>query len=218
MHGEDHTPLLHHLRELAVGLDHDDGVAGLQRHHDLVEIGLDTHLKPFHRRLGHGEGRVSVEIGDIVPERAVVQADADGGAVLLADGEETGELAAGLLMVLVEIAGVDADLLHDGRDGNGRLRREVNVGHEGRLYALCAQPAADFGDVRHVLEARHGDADQLRAGCGHATALGDRPFNVGSMGVAHRLRDDGEVGTDADAAADGNGQGFHLTGRVLFPG
>ena len=53
MERKDDTPFLHHPGKFPVSFDHDDRIAGLQRNHDLVEIRLDAHLDPLHRRQGH---------------------------------------------------------------------------------------------------------------------------------------------------------------------
>ena len=59
----------------------------------------------------------------------MVQADAYGRAVLLANGNEPGELLPCLLMVGMEVAGIDADLIHERRDRKGRLGGEMDIRH-----------------------------------------------------------------------------------------
>ena len=82
----------------------------------------------------------------------------------------------------------------------------VEVADDGRLPALGADA---FDDVRHGLGGLivvDGDADQLGAGAGERGDLLDGGFDVGGVGVGHRLDDDGGVGPDADAAdVDGDG-------------
>ena len=90
----------------------------------------------------------------------MVQADADGAVVLLAPLEELAEELAGLVVVRVEIARVDADLLHHRHHGHGDLGAEVDVGYQGDIGLHAA---ADFPEGGDVGEGGHGDADDLRA-------------------------------------------------------
>ena len=143
----------------------------------------------LHGRLGHGMGRIAVQVGDPLAQGTVVQADADGGSMLLADLDEFRELAAGLRMVRGEIARIDPHLLHIGRHGNGRRRREMNVRDQRGPDAQRAQTVADRLHVRHILQARTGDPDQAGPGLTHPQALLHGSFHIVRMGIAHGLRD-----------------------------
>ena len=65
----------------------------------------------------------------------------------------------------------------------------------------------DVGDGLGGVIVVDGDADHLGAGAGEGGDLLDGGFDVGGVGVGHRLDDDGGVGADADVA-DGDGNGF----------
>ena len=189
MQGE-HMPLLaHHLHELPVGLGHDDGVARLERNDHAVEFPFDTHLHPFHRGGRHREGRVAVALGDVASQRAVVEAYAYGGPVFAAYLDEPRELLAGLVVVAVEVTGVDAHLLHLRSHRDRGLGREVDVGAERHPASRLAEPAAYLPDVLHVVDAGHCDAYEARPRFRKPEALGDRGVYVIGVGVAHGLYD-----------------------------
>ena len=100
-------------------------------------------------------------------------------------------------MVAVEIARVDADLLHVRRYGERGGGGEMDIGHEGSRDPLGTQLRTDGSDVFHIGHRRDGDADQLRScGC-HAAALVHRGFHLVRMGIAHRLDNDAFLGADA---------------------
>ena len=209
MQREHDAPLLHPPHQFAVSLRHHDGIAGFQRDDDVQEIRFDAHLQPLHGRHGHGVRGVAVALGDIAAERTVVESHADGGAVLLADGEESGELRARLFVVGMEVARIDADLFHDGRHGYGRLGREMDVRDQRNRAACRPQAALDLRQVRDVLQARDRDAHQLRAGSGELQRLGHRGLDVGSVRIAHRLDGDGMPAADDQFIADPDGKGIN---------
>ncbi len=60
-------------------------------------------------------------MGDGRAEGAVIETYAYGCAMLLAYGNQFGELASGHVVVAVEVSGIDADLLDDRSHGNGSL-------------------------------------------------------------------------------------------------
>ena len=208
MEREDDTALLHHPGKFPVGLDHHDRIAGLEGHDHLVELRLEAHVDPFHGGQGHRPGRIPVSFDDIGTQRTVVQANTDGRPAPLAFLQETGELAPCLPVVLVEVARIDPDLFHDGGDGDGRLRREMDVGNQRDMASGGPQARFDFPYMRNVLQAGHGDPDELRTGRRQAQALGHRRFDIIRMGVAHRLYDDGVVSADEDVT-DLDDTGFH---------
>ena len=216
MQGEDNTPFLHELRQQAVGFHNHQGVAGFQRNHDLVELPFDTHIHPFHGRLGHGQRRVAVQVGDVLAQRTVVQADPDRRSVLLADIQQFQELAARFVVIAVEIARVDADLLHMRGYGEGGCRGEMDIGHQRGCDPLGTQQCADGTDVFHIGHRRHGDADELCSGGSHAAALFHRGFNLVRVRIAHRLDDDAFPGAD-EHVTDLYCPCFHILNcRLLF--
>ena len=198
MEREHDAAFLHHPGEFPVGFDHHDGIAGLERDDDLVEIRVDAHLDPFHGRQRHRPGRIPVFLDDIGAQRPVVQADADGRPVLLALFEEQGELAPRLVVVLVEVARIDPDLFHDGGHGDGRFRGEMDVGDQRDRAARRAHPGLDLPHMRDILQAGDRDAHQLRAGLGQPQRLRHGRIDIIRMGIAHRLDDDRVVSSDED--------------------
>ena len=198
MEREHDAARLHHPGKFPVGFDHHDGIAGLERDDDLVKIRIDAHFDPLHGGQRHRLGRIAVFLHDIGPQRPVIQADADGRPVLLAFFEETGELAPCLVVVLVEIARIDPDLFHDGGHGDGRFRREMDVGDKRDMTARRAHPGLDLPHMRDILQTRYRDAHQLRAGLRQPQRLRHGRLDIIRMGIAHRLDDDRVVSSDED--------------------
>ena len=196
--GKDDAPLLHHPGKFPVCFDHDDRIAGLQGDDDIVKLRIQTHVDPFHRRQGHGLRSVSVAFHDIGSQGTVIQADPDGRSIFLALLEETGELTPRLFMVLMEVARVDPDLLHDRRHGNGRFGGEMDVGNQGDTASCRPETRFDLPDMRHILQAGNGNPHQLRTGGRQPKTLGHRRIDIVRMGIAHRLDDDRVVSSDED--------------------
>ncbi len=197
--------------EEAVGFHHYDGVAGLERNDDIVEIFFDTHLQPFHHGFLHGQRRGAVALCDTLAQRTVVQTDADGGAVLFAQGEKLPEFGAGHCMLLGEIARIDAHLVGNRGCGQGGVGQEMDVGHQRRVDAFCTEPLLDLAERIDLLESLGGEADQVGAGGSHRPALRERAVDVVGRGVAHGLDQDGMAAADGYAACDGEGDvtGYH---------
>ncbi len=135
----------------------------------------------------------------------MIKADTNGSSVFLAPLNELSEEFPRLLVVRVEVAGIYADLLHDGDHGHGNLGGKVDIGHKGSADTLRAKPPAYFLKAGDVLHRGHGDADKFRARGGKAAALGHRCVNVRGMRVAHCLDHNGVaasykyVGTNGDS-------------------
>ena len=104
----------------------------------------------------------------------MVQADAYGRAMLLANGNEPGELLPCLLMVGMEVAGIDADLIHEGRDRKGRLGGEMDIRHDRDPDSLFTERTTDIPDGRDLFLSGDGDADDIRPRGSHPAALGER--------------------------------------------
>ena len=206
MQGEHHAPLLHAPGQLPVGIHHHHGIGSLQGHHHIVKTGLYAHIYPFHGGQGHGLGGVSVLFHDILAQGTVIQANADGPVMLLAKLQELPEEGPGLLMVRMEVAGIDANLLHHGDHRHGNLGGEVDIGHQGRLNALRTQLRVNLPEMGHIGHGGDSNADKLGPGGSQAPALGHGGLNIGSAGVAHGLHHNGvpashdNGGTYADLA------------------
>ena len=208
MQGKYHAALLHPAGQFPVGIHHHHGVGGLQRHHNIIEMGIYAHVNPFHGRQSHGLGRIAVFLHDILAKGAVIQADADGPVVFLAKLQELSEEGPCLLMVRMEVAGVDADFLHHWNHCHGNLGGEVNIGHKGSLDALRTELHVNLLKVGHIGHGGDGNADKLGSGGGQAPALGHGGLDIGRMGVAHGLHHDGMTASDDDG-----GSYADLTGR-----
>ena len=200
MQWKDVSACLHGRGQKAVCLDHHDGIARLERNNHIVKVIGNTQVQPFHRRLRHGFRRIAVQVGNPLAQGTVVQADTDGGSVLLADLDQFRKLTAGFSVVLVEITRIDPDFLDIGRHSDSSSRREMDVGDQRGLDAQAAQPVTDFLHVRNVLQARAGDPDQSGASLVHPEALLHRCFHIIRMGVAHGLRDNRMSAADRHVA------------------
>ena len=102
------------------------------------------------------------------------------------------------------VAGVDA-VLGEGFGAVGIFGEElvavvVEVADDGRVPPLGLDAIDDVGDGFGGVVVVDGDADELRAGAGEGGDLLDGAFDVGGVGVGHRLHDDGSFGADTDAA------------------
>ena len=181
-----------HSAQLAVGLHHAGHVGVLDGDDDVVEIELlqqaDMVQGAFHHGLGHGR---AVLCQDVLFQAAAVHTDADGDVLLLAG------LHHGLDPVVVaDVAGVDADLVH------------TNVGAGQRCLVVKVDIRHD-GDVHRVL---HGlDALGIRrAGAGHtqdlaarrltALCLGNVALNVLHGDIQHGLHRNGVVAANGHIA------------------
>ena len=170
----------------------------------------------FERALHHPERRVAVAVHDPVGKRTVIRADAHGAPVLLAKLDQRREPLADplqlrrvLLVRVFEnlellrvgvIAGIDPDLLHPFRGFHGRLRLEMDVGHDRHLAAALAQPGDDVLQIRRVFHRRRGDPHDLAAGFSQLECLRDRRLGVHRVARDHRLDADRVRPADADLA------------------
>ena len=136
-------------------------------------------------------------------ERAAIDADADGFAVVARHFANGGELFVAALAV-ADVAWIDAVFIE--RAGAIGIFREQHVAvvmeiADDRRVAACVEQAfLDFGKCggcfRHV--DRH--ADEFRAGLGQFEALLGGCRDVGGVRVGHRLDDDGRAAADLDFA------------------
>ena len=169
------------------------------------------------RRLHHGlarhragiarvrRGRVLVhQLGQqFLIERTPVGADADRLVVLVGDLDDVGELRVALVLE-ADIAGIDAVLVE--RLGAGRIFGEqlvadiMEVADQGRGDAALAQAVADMRNGGGGLLAIDGDAHHFGAGARQRRDLRDRAFDIGGVGVGHRLHDDRRAAADGDIA------------------
>ncbi len=188
-------------REAGVGLDDLARVRVLQRHHVAVEAEVVQQAAVLERGFDHGRDvvlgmaggrdRVDAAAVDADPQRAVVGAgDVDQEADLLRDRL--------LLLVVVEVAGVVAHLVHVGSHLGGEAVVLLQVDHE-----VGGSLAADLRQRLHVLRVVHRDPDQGAAGVADGLRLLDGGVDVLGAGRAHAL--DGDV----VGGAEGHGADLH---------
>ena len=199
---------VHGADEATDGLDHDGDVGCLDGDDHVVEAVSPAHAQKLHGALHHAGGGVAVAAHDAVGERAVVDADADGGGVGGAELEEGAQgivdalQLAGVFFVGVfelfegaagvdEVAGVDAYFLHLRGGFESGARVEVDVGHERRREAFGAEAAAYLAEVGGFAHALGGVAEIFCAGFNDAATLTDAGFGVGGWHRGHGLDPDG---------------------------
>ncbi len=136
-------------------------------------------------------------------ERTPVDADADGLPVV------DGTLDHGAEIVIVfatdrHVAGVDAVLGEGAGAGGVFAQKDVTVVMEvtddRRVPAFFLEAFDDVGNGFGGVVVVDGDADEFGAGAGEGGYLLNRGFDVGGVGVGHRLHDDGSLGTYTDSA------------------
>lgn len=158
------------------------------------------------RALDHAGGRVAEAIHDAVGKRAVVGADAHGDLPRLAQIHQglerlvdpgqfllvlvVGVFADGELLLVGEVAGVDAHLLDPLRGLHGGVGLEVDVGDDGHVALGGEQLGLDVLEISGVLDRRRGDPDDFAADLDEVEGLLDALAGV--HGVA------GQHGLDAD--------------------
>ena len=164
----------------------------------------------------HARGRVAEAVHDAVGERAVVGADAHGDAALLAEIDQrleglvdagefllvlvVGVLADGELLLVGEVAGIDADLLDPLRGFHGGVGLEMDVGDDGHVATGGDQLGLDVLEIGGVLDGGRGDADDFAADLDEVEGLLDAFAGVHGVAGEHGLDADGVTPPDADFA------------------
>ena len=147
MQREVHVLAVHLFHEQTHRFGHDLRVAGFDGEDDIAELLIHRHAQKLHTTLHHARRRVAVARHDAVAEAAVVDTDAQGRVVLLADIEQADKpltqtlqfgsiLLVGVVDVLEHarrvnvVTRVDTHFLHPLRCQIRHVRVEMHVGDE----------------------------------------------------------------------------------------
>ena len=179
--------------QLAVGLDHDGHVRGLDRDLHVVEVDLAEVVQLALSRFDHGLGGDGAAVlgVELLVERAAVHPDADGHASVLAlAGHGLDVLGVG------DVARVEPQARHAGVEGLERPAvLVVDVGDDRHRRA-----GHDLGQALGRLTLVAGAAHDVGSGAGQRVDLGQRAVDVGGLGGGHGLHGDGRVAADGDIA------------------
>jgi len=158
-------------------------------------------------RTSFGAGRQRVFVHQLgqqfLIERTPVGADPDRLIILVGDLDDVAELAVALVLE-ADIAGIDAVFVE--RLGAGRVVGQelvadvMEIADQGRGDALLAQAVADVRHGGGGFLAVDRDAHHFRAGARQRGDLGDGAFDIGGVGIGHRLHDDRRAAADGDIA------------------
>jgi hypothetical protein len=206
-------------RQQSVGLDGHLGIARLHAEDDVVESLLLAAGQELDGTLHHAKGGVAVAVHDPVGEGAVVGADAQGPAQLLAAPRQGSEalghalqlvcilgvrvLAHRELLLVGIVAGIDPHLLHVLGGHQGSVGREVDVGHQRDPHAPAAQLVLDLRQMLRVLNGRRRHAHDLAAGIHQPLDLVAGGPGVARVGGGHGLDAD-RIGTTDAHVSDAN--------------
>mmetsp|Transcript_70450 Transcript_70450/g.206610 ORF Transcript_70450/g.206610 Transcript_70450/m.206610 type:complete len:898 (+) Transcript_70450:80-2773(+) len=217
--------LVHLACEGPVGVDHHLGVRGLHAEDEVVEVVLPADLAELDGGSNHAFRGVAVLEEDALRQRPVVHADAHG-LVLLLELQHQGDerslnVLLGLLDVLVrqtldgvkglatvrKVARVHTDLVDELGTDQRHLGSEVDVGDDRGGVAVLQQALLDALAGLGLANALDRDANNVNAHVGALLDLGHGPLHVVRQRGGHRLRGDGVIGPDGNAA-DHNGPGL----------
>ncbi len=136
---------------------------------------------------------------ELLIERAAVDADAHGLAIVDGDFADGGELFVAT-RAFADIAGIDAVFVERlgavGIFGEKDVAVVVKIADERRVAAGVEDAALDFGNGSGGFGNVDGDADEFGAGLGKFEILFRSGGDVGGVRVGHRLDDDGRAATD----------------------
>src|SRR5574344_406834 len=99
----------HFLGKFPISLYHHNSIAGLERNDNIVEIGINAHLYPFHCSFCHCKGSVPIKIGYILSQRSMIKPNSYSSPFFLAYFYEFLELQFSLLMIFMEISWIYPD-------------------------------------------------------------------------------------------------------------
>ena len=231
MEGIVHILAIHGLDKEAHGGDHDNGVAGLDADDDIVEMLALTDAQELHAALDNALGGVAIARHDAIGQGAVVDTDADGGVVLLADVEEGHELGFYLLQLgsilgigvfeVLEgapgidiVARIDAYLLAILGCDIGDMGGEMDIGNKGGGIAVGLEACGDVLHIFCLAGALGGEAHEFATGIDDALGLCHTALGVVGIDSGHGLDADGVVASDGDIAYVGDTANSSCTHNV----
>jgi hypothetical protein len=211
--------------DFGVGIDDHGGIHALGADGDVVEILLIEDVEIL-LKLGDHDGEhvavltIAEDCAEFLHALLLIFALDDGALV---DTDADGEVAgfAGLndiddLGAIVDIAGIEADLVNTGLDGfEGTLKVKVDIGDDGDLDLR-----EDLTEGIGVFFLRHSDADDVCTGGDELVDLADAGIDIVGVATGHGLDADGGGSCWCSvlawfAAADQEGADAGITDRDL---
>ena len=217
-----HVVAVHLVDEQTHCAHHNDCVGSLDGNHHVVKLLLLADAQKLHAALDDSLGSVAIARHDAVGQRSVVDTDAHGCVMLLADIEEGDEAVlkflqfVGILGIcifyLLEhtcrvdiVARIDAHLLGIERSYVGNVGVEVYVGNKRRVEAVSTQLGVDILQILGLASALCGESHKFAASLNYFFCLLYACLSVVGIGSGHRL--------NAYRGIAANLQVAHLNGR-----
>ena len=217
-----HIVAVHLVDEQTNCAHHDDCVGSLDGNHHVVKLLLLADAQKLHAALYDSLGSVAIARHDAVGQRSVVDTDAHGCVMFLADIEEgnkavlkflqfVGILGVGIFYLLEHtcrvdiVAGIDAHLLGIERSHVGYVGVEVYIGNKRSVEAVSAQLGVDVLQILSLASALCGESHKFAASLNYFFCLLYACLSVVGVGSGHRL--------DAYRGIAANLQVAHLNGR-----
>ena len=196
---------IHAFNEQTYRAHHDAGVAGLDGDDHVAEAMALADAEKFQAALDDALWRVAVAAHDAVGKRAVVDPDADGGVVFLADLQERGEALLefaelfGVLWLGVDdfaegaggidiVARIDTYFFNGAGGHVGHVGVEMDIGHQRCVAALGVESLADVFQVLSLADALCGETHIVGSGAYDADALLHAGLGVGGWRGCHALQ------------------------------
>ena len=217
-----HVVAVHLVDEQTHCAHHDDCVGSLDGNHHVVKLLLLADAQKLHAALDDSLGSVAIARHDAVGQRSVVDTDAHGCVMLLADIEEGNEavlkflqfvgiFGIGIFYLLEHtrwidiVARIDAHLLGIERSYVGNVGVEVYVGNKRSVEAVSTQLGVDILQILSLASALCGESHKFTASLNNSFRLFYACLSVVGIGSGHRL--------DAYRGIAANLQVAHLNGR-----
>ena len=217
-----HVVAVHLVDEQTHCAHHNDRIGSLDGNHHVVKLLLLADAQKLHATLDDSLGSVAIARHDAVGQRSVVDTDAHGCVMLLADIEEGDEMVLKFLQFvgifgigifyLLEhtcridiVAGIDTNLLGIQCSHICNVSVEVYVGNKRRIEAVSAQLGVDILQILSLASALCGESHKFAASLNYFFCLLYACLSIVGIGSGHRL--------DAYRGIAANLQVAHLNGR-----